>query len=148
MPSGPELLVVCHHPARPGGTDHLAARLRAILPELLANPGCYSPVLLDTLGEVEISLIDDPTMARVHEDFLGIPGATDVITFQHGEILVGLDTAARVAAELGRTTDEEVLLYCIHGLLHLHGHDDTTPEARAAMTARQESLAALAIRRA
>ena len=141
MPSGPDLLVVCHHPAMAWDVETLSARLRGIFPHLLAAPGSDAPVLLDDSGEIEISLVDDATIARVHEDFMAIPGATDVITFQHGEIIVSLDTAARVAAELDRTTADEVLLYCIHGLLHLHGYDDTTSAARAVMHARQNELA-------
>lgn len=147
MPSGPELFVASHHPAAEYDTAALAARLHAILPELLAKPGEFAPILLDDLEEVEISLVDDVTIARVHEEFMGIGGATDVITFQHGEILVSLDTAARVAAELGRSPEDEVLLYCLHGLLHLHGHDDTSVSARAAMHARQDFLHAAASRR-
>ncbi|MFM7183109.1 MAG: rRNA maturation RNase YbeY [Verrucomicrobiales bacterium] len=143
MPSGPDLLVACHHPAIAWNVDDLTARLSAVLPALLALPGKEAPVLLEELGEVEISLVDDSTIARVHMDFMGVPGATDVITFQHGEIVISLDTAARVADELGRTIAEEVLLYCIHGLLHLQGYDDTTADARAAMSARQEELLAL-----
>ena len=144
MPSGPDLLVACHHPDMTWDVDALGASLRAILPALLAHPGKDAPVLLGEMEETEISLVDDATIARVHEDFMGIPGATDVITFHHGEIVVSLDTAARVAADLGRAIADEVLLYCIHGLLHLHGYDDTTPSARAAMLARQDALANMA----
>lgn len=144
MPSGPDLLVVCHHPRILWDTGALAAGLRKILPDLLALPGKDAPVLLGEIDEVEISLVDDATIARAHEDFMSIAGATDVITFQHGEMLVSLDTAGRAAAELGRATGEEVLLYCIHGLLHLHGYNDTTPSARAAMCARQDFLAEMA----
>jgi probable rRNA maturation factor len=141
MPSGPDLLVACHHPAISWDVHELSARLQAILPALLACPGKDAPILLGEMEEAEISLVDDTTIARLHEEFMGIPGATDVITFQHGEIIVSLDTAARVAAGLGRSTADEVLLYCIHGLLHLYGYDDTTPSARAAMHARQDELA-------
>jgi probable rRNA maturation factor len=43
--------------------------------------------------------------------------------------------AAREAERYGWTTDDELLLYVIHGCLHLVGHDDRTPEDRAAMRA-------------
>lgn len=144
MPSGPDLLVFCHHPDLSWDLDDLGARLRAILPGLLARPGEDAPLLFQEIQDIEISLVDDATIARLHEDFMGIPGPTDVITFQHGEIVVSLDTAARVAAELGRTPADEVLLYGIHGLLHLHGYDDTTDAARGAMHALQEELAEMA----
>jgi probable rRNA maturation factor len=52
-----------------------------------------------------------------------------------GEIITSADYAAREALRYGWTTDDELLLYVIHGCLHLVGHDDHTPEGRAAMRA-------------
>lgn len=63
-------------------------------------------------------------MAKVHRAFLGIPGATDVITFPYGEIVVCADVAAERAPEFGKSIEDEIALYVIHGLLHLAGHDD------------------------
>jgi probable rRNA maturation factor len=142
MPSAPELLLANLHP---GQTDFPLARLegdlRRALGGIIASPGADAPVLLGDCGEVEISLVDDPTIDRIHREFMGIEGATDVITFQHGEILVSLDTTARQAKEFGHSAYREALVCAIHGLLHLHGYDDTTPEARERMHARQEALA-------
>lgn len=112
---------------------------------VLAQPGHDALTVLGGLDEIEISLVDDPAIARVHLDFMGIDGATDVITFDHGEILVSLDTATRVAADLAVTVRAEVLLYAIHGLLHLHGYNDTTADARERMHARQTSILAAAM---
>src|SRR5262245_9048727 len=50
---------------------------------------------------VEVALVDDETSARVHEQFMGIEGETDVITFHHGEIVIGVEVAFRQAAENG-----------------------------------------------
>ena len=52
---------------------------------------------LGELGEIEVSLVSDEDIARVHGEFMDDPTPTDVITFQHGEILVSLDTARREA---------------------------------------------------
>lgn len=95
------------------------------------------------IGEdLEITLLDDSAIARVHLDYLKIPGATDVITFEHGEILISLETAERQAAEFGDSFEREVLRYIVHGMLHLAGYDDRDPESRAAMEAVQEELVA------
>jgi rRNA maturation RNase YbeY len=89
---------------------------------------------------VEVAIVSDAVIAKVHQDFMGIAGATDVITFEHGEIVTSAETARIYAAEHGHGVDEEVALYIIHGLLHLNGYDDTTPKAKTAMFRVQEPL--------
>ena len=79
---------------------------------------------------------------------MGVPGSTDVITFQHGDIVVCPDVAAREARRRGLTLANELLRYCVHGWLHLRGYDDVTDELRAVMHARQEALVARLERRA
>ncbi len=105
-----------------------AAALEACLP--LSGDGRFA---LRELLEIEIAVVSDAVIARVHADFMGIAGATDVITFDHGEIVVSAQTAARCAVEHGHSVDEELALYVVHGLLHLNGFDDMTPVARKAM---------------
>lgn len=115
--------------------------LAAALPHILAAPG-GGPSGLATLEEVEISLISDAEIARIHGEFMDDPAATDVITFHHGEILASVDTAAREAAARGENMHRELALYLIHGLLHLHGHTDAEPAPRAAMHAAQDAILA------
>jgi probable rRNA maturation factor len=79
-------------------------------------------------------------MARVHADFLGDPTETDVITFPYGEIVVCPAVARDHAAEHDLNANEEVLLYALHGLLHLAGYDDTTPAAARRMATAQTQL--------
>ena len=89
---------------------------------------------------IQFVLVDRATMARVHRDFLGDPSETDVITFPYGEILVCPAVARDRAKELGLEVEQEMLLYALHGLLHLAGYDDTTPEAAKEMAAAQARL--------
>lgn len=58
---------------------------------------------------------------------MGISGPTDVLTFEHGEILISAETAASYAGEYDLTPLQEIALYILHGLLHLRGFDDQTP---------------------
>ena len=124
-------------------TEELVSRceaaLRALLPELLAAPPGPDHVL-SGLDSVEISIVDDPTIARVHADFLGDPSATDAITFPYGEILVSCDTAASYAAAHGLDREEELFRYMVHGLVHLQGYLDYEPADREALFAVQEPL--------
>jgi probable rRNA maturation factor len=86
---------------------------------------------LSKLRNVFVWLISDRRMSRLHGQFLGETGPTDVLTFQHGEIFVSAETAKRHAHLFGNPLVRELQLYIVHGLLHLHGFDDRTPaEAR------------------
>ncbi len=111
----------------------LQQRLKAALP-LLPRP------LPENLSEIQIVLVDRATMARVHGDFLGDPTETDVITFPYGEILVCPAVAQDRAKELRVKLDDEVLLYALHGLLHLAGYDDTTTALAREMAEAQDHL--------
>ena len=85
-------------------------------------------------------LVDRSTMTDVHQKFLGDPTETDVITFPYGEIIVCPAVAHAQAKSHGLTTQDEVLLYCLHGLLHLTGYDDTKPGLAREMALAQEKL--------
>jgi probable rRNA maturation factor len=81
---------------------------------------------LTKLREISVWLISDRRMSRLHREFLGQKGPTDVLTFQHGEIFISVETAKRHARAFGNSLLGEVQLYMVHGLLHLHGFDDRT----------------------
>lgn len=95
---------------------------------------------LALLATLEVALVDDETSDRVHQDFMDIEGPTDVITFHHGEIVIGTEVAARQAAEYGEPLPRELLRYLVHGLLHLAGHEDADPADRATMESAQEAI--------
>ncbi len=85
------------------------------------------------LPEVEVAIVSDRTIARVHMQFMAIPGPTDVITFAHGEIVISAETARANAAGYGHSIGEELALYTVHGLLHLNGFEDKTSRDAARM---------------
>ena len=95
---------------------------------------------LRNLSEVSVWLISDRRMALLHRKFLGQSGSTDVLTFQHGEIFISVDTARRYARAFGNSLLPELKLYIVHGLLHLHGFDDQTPGEAHKMKAAQERI--------
>ena len=73
---------------------------------------------------------------RLHRQFMNIAGPTDVLTFPlettrsgqpiSGEVIICLPLARKRAKEHGNSLQNEVLLYAIHGMLHLCGFDDRT----------------------
>ena len=86
---------------------------------------------LTRLQNVFVWLISDRRMSQLHRQFLGQTGPTDVLTFQHGEIFISVETAKRHARAFGNSPTRELQLYIVHGLLHLNGFDDRTqPDAR------------------
>ena len=95
---------------------------------------------LRNLSEISVWLISDRRMALLHRKFLGQSGPTDVLTFQHGEIFISVDTARRHARAFGNSLLRELKLYIVHGLLHLHGFDDQTPGEAHKMKAAQEKI--------
>ncbi|MFN2507781.1 MAG: rRNA maturation RNase YbeY [Chthoniobacterales bacterium] len=102
------------------------------------------PAQLTRLSHIHILLISDRKMAALHKEFLNLRGATDVITFQHGEIFVSVETALRNANRFGTSAENEVRLYIVHGLLHLAGFDDTTPARAREMERVQTRVLSLA----
>lgn len=110
-----------------------------------ALPGCFAAIKspeapLPSLPEIEVSLVSDEEIARVHGDFLDDPTPTDVITFHHGEILISADTALRQGSEHGQSLEHETALYLVHGLMHLAGWDDHDEAEAAEMAQRQEAV--------
>ena len=87
-------------------------------------------------AEISLAVVDDPAIHALNRKYLDHDYATDVLSFllDHengkldGEIIVSSETAIRQAAEFGATDPcIELLLYVIHGALHLAGYEDGTP---------------------
>ncbi len=94
-------------------------------------------------GEVSIAIVDDPTIHDLNRRYLNHDYETDVLSFVlesdeqqrrlEGEIVVSGDTAKTMAAENGVAWTDELLVYIIHGALHLAGLDDKRPDSRVEM---------------
>lgn len=95
---------------------------------------------LRKLRAIFVWLISDRRMSRLHRQFLGKSGPTDVMTFHDGEIFISVETARRYAREFGNSLMGEIKLDIVHGLLHLHGFDDRTPADAKRMKNRQEKI--------
>ena len=121
--------------------DHarLTAVVKAGLPMCVEAGTRRGGPLLD-LKLVECTLVGGRRMARVHREFLNVRGPTDVLTVSYGEILVCAPVAKARALEFGHDVTTELALYCIHGLLHLAGHNDTEPDSARRMAEEQERI--------
>ena len=135
------------------GLIHLRNRQRAVKVRLawlrrfaeIALPECAlhsadGRFALRQLPEVDVAIVSDRVIARVHEQFLNIPGPTDVITFEHGEIVMSAETAEIHARQYGQSVDVELALYTVHGLLHLNGYEDAAANDAKRMRKTQERI--------
>lgn len=98
-----------------------------------------------SVGSIEAIYCGNKMIRRINRDFLGHDYATDTITFGYnegteveGEFYISLDVIDSNSKRFGATFDDELLRVTIHSALHLMGHDDETPELRAAMSRRED----------
>ncbi len=90
-------------------------------------------------AKLTIAFMTDPAIHALNKRFLEHDEPTDVITFPytkkplHGDLAISTDTAITAAAERGHEAAEEVLLYVIHGILHLCGYDDMSEKKQKVM---------------
>ncbi|WP_084965047.1 rRNA maturation RNase YbeY [Thermoactinospora rubra] len=117
---------------------------------------------INPLAELSIIVVDEETMAALHEKWMGEPGPTDVLAFPMdelrpgggargdgegpadpallGDVVLCPQVAARQAAEAGHSTRDELELLCTHGILHLLGYDHAEPEEHKEMFGLQARL--------
>ncbi len=104
-----------------------------------------------------VRVIDEAAMETLHVQWMDLPGPTDVMSFPMdelrpsssqdeavegilGDLVLCPTVAARQAAEAGHTTEEELLLLTVHGLLHLLGFDHAEADERREMFELQRTL--------
>jgi len=92
-------------------------------------------------AQISVAIVDDSTIHDLNRRYLEHDYPTDVLSFVladdqghlEGQLVVSLDTATAQASEYGWSREDELLLYVVHGTLHLVGYDDATPDDRAEM---------------
>ena len=111
-----------------------------------------------TTAYVSVVLVDDDAIAEMNQLYRGIDAPTDVLSFPQwdavdlattqpleaplplGDIVVSVPRAASQAREYGHSRRRELSFLVVHGLLHLLGYDDQTPDAAATMEACQDAV--------
>ncbi len=102
-----------------------------------------------TVGNINYIFCSDERELEVNRQFLGHDYYTDVITFDYtagttlnGDIFISLDTVRSNAETVGVPFEDELRRIIIHGVLHLTGQGDKTPETKTQMTAKEEKALA------
>ena len=114
-------------------------RLRKAIEQVLSGEGIAN-------AAISLAIIDDATIRPINARHLGHDYATDVLSFLlertsdrlEGEILVSAETALRNAGRFDWQPADELLLYVIHGALHLVGYDDLDPDLKTRMRTQEQ----------
>jgi probable rRNA maturation factor len=101
-------------------------------------------------AQISLAFVTDPAIHVLNKRYLNHDYPTDVLTFPmergkrglEGEIVISTDTAIANAEDYDHTPEQELLLYVIHGVLHLLDYDDQDEEDAAIMEETQEKYLA------
>jgi len=127
----------------------LASLSRFVMEQMRVHP----------LAELCIKAVDEQTIAQLNEQWMEKEGPTDVLAFPMDELRPGLvneepeegvlgdlvlcpEIAAKQAATAGHSSDAEIELLTVHGILHLLGYDHAEPEEHREMFGLQDELLA------
>lgn len=98
------------------------------------------------IGNLAYRFCDDNEILECNRQFLDHDYYTDIITFDYsigerigGDIIISLDTVKSNAEEMGVSYEDELMRVIIHGILHLCGIKDKTPDERAEMEAAENA---------
>jgi len=96
------------------------------------------------VGDIAYIFCSDERILEVNNQYLNHDYYTDIITFDYsegntisGDIFISLDTVKSNSADFEVSFENELLRIIIHGILHLCGQDDKTPELRLEMTEKE-----------
>jgi probable rRNA maturation factor len=140
-------------PARPASLLQLQIIARAgreMQPFLRRHVPAAAALAAQQLRELSIVLVGDTTISALHQRYFDDPATTDVITFPlelnargnaiSGELYNCAPMARRQAARRRVPPTHELLLYAVHGMLHLSGHDDRTSQGYQKMHRTEDTI--------
>ena len=129
-----------HQVSLPGADD---GGIRHVVRTVLQAEGCPG-------AEISVALLDEASVRDLNVRYAGRPEDTDVLAFDLtgeeggaslvGQVVVNVEMARRRSAERDIDPVAELMLYVVHGCLHLLGYDDAQPEQAAVMHQREDEL--------
>lgn len=128
--------------------------VRRITQHALKAGGIASPY------EISLVFTDSETVQQLNRDYRGVDEPTDVLAFgmlpqkeadssfvlppdnvlRLGEVIISYPQAVEQAKEQGHSTEKELALLIIHGILHLLGYEHEQPEGESKMRAKEKEL--------
>ena len=97
-------------------------------------------------GVINIIFCNDEYLSELNQRFLERDTLTDVIAFDYhekdndvsGDIFISVERTRENALKYRQSFEQETRRVIIHGLLHLCGYGDKTPEEKSQMTAKED----------
>lgn len=96
------------------------------------------------VGDVSYIFCSDKKILEINKQYLKHDYYTDIITFDYtenshinGDIFISLETVATNAQKFKVSFQQELYRVLIHGVLHLCGQADKTPDERNKMTQKE-----------
>jgi len=133
--------------------SRIAAIARAILKREGVRPIGSSPQGTSGLREeasLNIAFVSSPKIRSLNRQYLHRDYVTDVLAFDlrdvkragviNGDIAICVDMAVRNAKIYGSSLERELVLYVVHGILHLLGFDDHSPRDIRAMRRKEQEI--------
>ncbi len=118
--------------------------IKDVILSLLHKQKCYNP------GPVSIVFCSDSYILSINNQYLKHNYYTDIITFDYsengvlsGDLLVSIDTIKHNCSRYNTTFNDELHRVIIHGILHLAGFKDDTPENISEMRKMEEQALSL-----
>lgn len=101
-------------------------------------------------GDIAFVFCTDERILQINNQYLQHDYYTDIITFDYsnaktisGDVFISLDTVKSNSMTFNTDYNQELHRIMIHGILHLCGNDDQTPELRLEMTEKENTALAL-----
>jgi probable rRNA maturation factor len=123
-------------------STELTSLITFAMAALKLNPEC----------DLNLGFIDDEYMTELHIKWMDEPGSTDVLSFPMdmpenegdivtlGDIMISPAFAAVQAKSAGHSSEHEIFILAVHGLLHIIGYDHADPAEERVMFALQEEI--------
>ena len=128
--------------------------VKKIVRQVLKTEGVAPPY------EVSLVFTNSETVKQLNRDYRGVDEPTDVLAFymlpqkeadssfalppdgitRLGEVIISYPQAVEQAREQGHSTERELALLVIHGILHLLGYDHEEAKEEIKMRAREREL--------
>ena len=96
------------------------------------------------MGDLSIIFCSDPYILDINLRYLQHDYFTDIITFDYcegdtvsGDLFISIDSVRENALFYGASFEDELDRVMVHGVLHLLGYDDHTPQEQAVMRAKE-----------
>ncbi|OQX87851.1 rRNA maturation RNase YbeY [candidate division KSB1 bacterium 4484_87] len=114
---------------------------RSAVEKILSDHGFHE-------GWINIVIFNDKLTRSLHAEYFGNSETTDVMSFEfdinqkngymEGEVYANIEQVRRQAKDYETSPENELVRVICHGVLHLVGYDDATPEQRAYMREKED----------